>query len=104
MFMVLRKSDTGTKKITEGKKPLSEIVNIDVKVSLDVIEVKDYREKITAAYNRIYYIAAGSMELFIRDREILLQKGDACFVEKGTTLELAGTFEVIIIGQPQLRL
>lgn len=102
MFMVLRKSDTGTKKITDEKKPLSEIVNIDEKVSLDVIKAEDHYEKITAEYTRIYYVTAGSMQLLIREREILLQKGDACFVEKGTILELAGTFEVIIIGKPQL--
>ncbi len=44
------------------------------------------------------------MKLSINGQEIQLQKGDACFVEKGMIFELAGTFIVIIVSQPPLHL
>ena len=104
MFMVVKNSNTPIKKISDDKKSLKEIVNLDEKVSLNVAEVIDYHEKTTAAYNRIYYVSAGVMKLSINGQEIQLQKGDACFVEKGMIFELAGTFIVIIVSQPPLHL
>ncbi len=106
MFAVVRKSKESKhviKKISDEKQSLNEIVNIDDKVELNVAEVVDHHEKIKTAYNRIYYVFDGLMQIFINNQEILLQKGDACFVEKGMIVELQGTFSVIIVGKPEVR-
>jgi mannose-6-phosphate isomerase class I len=104
MFMIVKKAAEPIIKITDDKKKLSEIVDLDDKLSLNVVEVTDHREKTTAAYNRVYYIYDGLMALHVNNQEIKLQKGDACFVEKGTKFELMGTFNVIIVSQPVLRM
>jgi mannose-6-phosphate isomerase class I len=104
MFMIVKKSNVPIKKITDDKKQLNEIVDIDDKLTLNVAEVTDYREKNTASYNRVYYIYDGLMALNINNQEIELSKGDGCFVEKGTKFEMKGTFNVIIVSQPVLRL
>jgi len=102
--MVIRKTRTSIKKVTEDKKPLSELVKIDEKISLDVVEVNNHYEKTKAAFSRIYYISEGIMQLIINNQELLLEKGDACFVEKGMLFELKGTFTVIIVSRPTLYL
>lgn len=104
MFMIVKNAVEPIKKITDEKKSLNEIVDIDDKLSLNVVEVTDHREKTTAAYNRVYYIYDGLMAISVNNQEIKLQKGDACFVQKGTKFELTGTFNVIIVSQPVLRM
>ena len=102
--MVIKKSETPVKKISDDKMSLNEIVDIDEKVSLNVTEAVDYNERTTAEYSRIYYIYDGLMQLSINNRELELGKGDACFVEKGMTFALKGTFKVITVSQPPLHL
>lgn len=104
MFMMVKNASNSIKKITDDKKTLEEIVDLDDKLNLNVAEATDYREKTTAAYNRVYYIYDGVMDLHVNNQELQLHKGDACFVEKGTTFELVGSFSVIIVSQPVLRL
>ena len=105
MFDVVRKSKESKhiiKKISEEKQSLNEIVDMKDRVLVDVAEVVDHHEKIKTAYNRVYYLFEGTMHVWINDQEIILQKGDACFVEKGMIVEIEGTFKVIIVGQPTL--
>ena len=107
MFAVVRKSKESKhiiKKISEEEQSLNQIVDMNDKVSVDVAEVVDHHEKIKTAYNRIYYVFDGMMKIWINGQEMLLQKGDACFVEKGMIVEIRGTFSVIIVGQPTLHL
>jgi mannose-6-phosphate isomerase class I len=102
MYIVVRKSQKGIKKISDEKKQLNEIVPIDQRISLDVAEVVDHHEKTKAAYNRIYYVSDGQMQIYFNNQHINLEKGDACFVEKGMSFELKGTFSVIIVSHPPL--
>lgn len=107
MFTLVRKTKESKeiiKKISDDKHALNEIVDINDKIELNVAEVVDHHEKIKTAYNRVYYIFEGVMQMLINNQEIILQKGDACFVEKGMLVELRGTFSVIIVGQPTIRL
>ena len=104
MYITARKKDNSFKKIAEEKKSFDEIVQLDEKISLDVADVIDHYEKIKTAYNRIYYISDGKMQININNQEIILEKGDACFVEKGMVVELKGTFTAIIVSRPTLSL
>lgn len=104
MYMVVRKSLHSAKKISNEKKDLNEIIPRDQGISLDIAEVVDHHEKTLAAYNRIYYVSEGNMQLCFNNQHIHLQKGDACFVEKGMLFELKGTFTVIIVSHPTLHL
>jgi mannose-6-phosphate isomerase-like protein (cupin superfamily) len=104
MFTVIKNTKHPIQKISDEKKSLHELVNLDEKISLNVVEAIDYHEKTTAAFNRIYYISEGLMRLYINNQEIELQKGDACLVEKGMIFELQGTFTVIIVSHPPLQL
>jgi mannose-6-phosphate isomerase-like protein (cupin superfamily) len=107
MFTVVRKSKESKhiiKKLSEEEHSFTEIVDMNERVSVDVAEVVDHHEKIKTAYNRIYYIFEGTMRIWINNQEMVLQKGDACFVEKGMIVEIRGTFSVILVGQPILRL
>lgn len=102
--MVVKNRLDSIKKVTDEKKQLNEIVDLDDKFTINVAQATDYREKTKAAYNRVYYISDGEMVLRINDQELQLRKGDACYVEKGTIVELEGSFNVIIVSQPVLRL
>jgi mannose-6-phosphate isomerase-like protein (cupin superfamily) len=102
MYMVVRKSLNTAKRISGNKMTLNEIVPNDQRISLDFAEVIDHYEKTIAAYNRIYYIAEGHMQFYFNNQLINLQKGDACFVEKGMHFELKGTFTVIIVSHHKL--
>jgi len=104
MFMVVKKSEKLARKIFDEKKTFNEIVPHLDKVSLDIVEVKDHHEKTLAGYNRIYYVSEGEMLLQINNNIFNIQKGDVCFVEKGMRFELEGTFRVIIVSSPSLKL
>lgn len=101
--MIAKNTQASVMKISNEKKHLSELVDLDDKLNLTVAEVADYREKTTAAYNRVYYVSEGNMSFSMNEQIIRLQKGDACYVEKGTKFELEGSFSVIIVSQPVLR-
>src|SRR6185312_14765262 len=102
MFIVVKKTQKSVRKIFDEKKPLKEIIPQSDKLSLDIVEVKDHHERTIAGYNRIYYISEGQMLIQINKNSYYLQKGDACFVEKGMKFELEGTFRVIIVSSPAL--
>lgn len=90
-------------KYSDKKQSLDKIVAKDSRVSLDIADVVNHYEKIKTTYNRIYYVSDGLMQVHINNQELILQKGDACFVEKGMIVELLGTFAVIIVSSPSLR-
>lgn len=102
MFIIARKSQASVKKIFEEKKSIDEIVPQDQKISLDIADVKNHYEQTKAAFNRIYYVSGGVMHVHIKNQDFELNKGDACFVEKGTIFELQGSFSVIIVSNPPL--
>lgn len=102
MFTVIRNTMQSVSNISDEKNSLNDSINLDEKISLNVVEATDYHEKTKSAYNRIYYVSDGLIKLLINGQEIFLQKGDACFIEKGMTFELSGTFSVIIVSHPPL--
>lgn len=102
MFVVVRKSDERVRKFND-RVEASDGSDISYKaldnVSLDVIEVKDYFEKGKAAYNRVYEVYDGELQLTINDQHVVLHKGDAVFIEKGMDYELKGTFKMIAVNK-----
>ncbi|HSW97887.1 MAG TPA: hypothetical protein VLF89_08735 [Candidatus Saccharimonadales bacterium] len=102
MYIVVRKSQKFAKKIFNEKKSFNEIVPTDLRISIDVAEVTNHHEKTTAGYNRIYYVKDGEMQIVFNNQHFNLSTGDACFIEKGMTFELNGTFGVIIVSHPPL--
>lgn len=69
-------------------------------LSLATIKAKDYHEQETTPYNRYYFVLEGELELTIDGETSTLQKGDVCFIGTGTTYEMRGTFEAVVINQP----
>jgi len=96
MFVVARKSD-------KYFRASSQMKDLDINpedshgVCLKLIEVIDHFEKQLAEYNRIYYVFEGILQLTVNDKEVLLNKGDACFVEKGMLFEMRGTFKAMSV-------
>ena len=98
MFIIARKDQHATHKILIKKKKDNAIIPLNDRVSLDVANVVNHHEKTKAAYNRIYYVSGGSMKIYINNQLFILEKGDACFVEKGMIFELQGTFSIIVVS------
>ena len=97
MFVVVRKSDISTRKEIKNESIEQSIQDPTSNISLAFLEEQDYYVKTITEYNRVYYIYSGKMYLNIGGREIFLQKGDACFVEKGTPYEIKGTFNALAV-------
>jgi mannose-6-phosphate isomerase class I len=104
MFMIVRKSQDIVEKYSYEKQSLDQIIAKELRISVDVADVVKHYEKIKTDYNRIYYVSDGLMQLHINNQDLLLHKGDACFIEKGMIVEIQGTFAVIIVSTPTLYL
>lgn len=101
MYRVVRRPEALVRKIAENKVAVNYITkDISQEVSLAIIEATDYYEKETTAYNRIYYVLDGTLVLVFNGEEMSLHVGDTCFIEKGMTYEMKGTFEVVVVNQP----
>lgn len=101
MYKVVKKSEGTVRKIGDNKTALNLITrSITPDVSLVVIEAKDYHEIETTPYSRIYYVTEGELTLSFDKNEQTLNTGDACFIDKGTTYEMSGTFIALTINQP----
>jgi mannose-6-phosphate isomerase class I len=98
--MVVRKSDQEVKKFADKKEASGDVSYRELEnVSLDIIEVTDYFEKGKAAFNRVYEVYDGEMQLTIAGQQTSLHKGDAVFIEKDMDYELKGTFKAVAINK-----
>lgn len=101
MIKVIRKSEASVRKITDNKIVLNYITkDISPDVSFAITQAKNYSEKETIIYNRVYYVLEGTLLLSNNGQEISLGEGDSCFLEKGTEYTMKGTFKAIIVNQP----
>lgn len=101
MYKIIRKSDTSIRKIAENKVAINYVTrDLTSEVSLATTEAIDYYEKETANYNRIYFVLEGQLILTFDNQEVVLDKDDVCYVGKGTTYEMKGTFKAIMVNQP----
>lgn len=101
MFKVIRKSEATVRKIADNKTAANYITKeISKDVSLATTEAQEYYEEETANYNRIYFVLEGELLLQFENQEVSLLEGDTCFIEKGTTYEMKGTFKAVMINQP----
>jgi mannose-6-phosphate isomerase-like protein (cupin superfamily) len=101
MFKVVRKQDATLRKIADNKTAANYITkDTSPTVSLATIDATNYYENEVAEYNRIYFVLDGKLTLQFDDEEFVLLPEDTCFVEKGTTYIMKGTFKAAIINQP----
>lgn len=101
MYKIVKAAEAVVRQIADNK-TASNLITKDLsqEVSLATTRGTDYYEKETTHYNRIYFILEGKIELDIDGNKKELLVGDACFLEKGTTYEMRGTFNAVTINQP----
>ena len=101
MYKIVKASEAIVRQIAENKTAHNLITKeTTTEVSLATTKADNYYEKESLQYNRIYYILEGELELTIDSETQLLTAGDACFIAKGTTYEMKGTFNAITVNQP----
>lgn len=101
MYKVVRQSEGSIRQIAENKSANNLVTKeVSPDVSFATTKAADYYEKETTLYNRIYFVLDGELELTINGETNTLQKGDSCFISKGTEYEMRGTFEAAVINQP----
>ena len=101
MYKIVHSTEGAIRQIADNKTANNLITkDISPDVSLATTKAIDYYEKEITSYNRIYFVLDGELELIINDEINALQKGDSCFIGKGTEYEMRGTFELVIVNQP----
>lgn len=101
MHKIVKASEATIRQIADNKTANNLITKeITPNVSLATTNATDYYEKEATDYDRIYYVLEGEMQLDIDGTHSVLSIGDACFIEKGTTYEMRGTFNAVIVNQP----
>lgn len=101
MIKVVKKSEGTFHKIADNKVAINLITKEVTKdVSLAVIEANNYNEVETTLYDRIYYVTEGELILINDDGKYAMNTGDSCFIPKGTTYTMSGTFKLLVINQP----
>ncbi len=101
MYRVIKKSEGTIRRIAENKIAINYITrDISPDVSLVLTEGKDYSEKERTPYNRIYYVLDGELVLTFGNEKISLHEGDSCFISRGSTYGMSGSFRVIVVNQP----
>lgn len=101
MYKIVKASDGILRKISDNKSANNLITKeISPGVSLATTKAVDYYEKEISEYDRIYYVLEGKLSLAFDNHVTILDKGDACFISKGTEYEMSGTFEIIAVNQP----
>lgn len=101
MYKIVRKSEAKIRKVAENKTAYNLITKEHTpKVSLAVIEGKNYKDIIMAEYNWIYFVIDGVMTLKFGNEKYSLEPGDSCYVTKGQKYEMSGTFKSVIVSQP----
>lgn len=101
MYKVVKKSEGKIRKIADNKIAVNYITkDVSESVSLAVTEATNYIEDQHAKYNRIYYVLEGTLVLAFGNETVELNRDDACFVSKGITYQMKGSFKAIIVNQP----
>lgn len=101
MYKIVRKLEGSIRQIAPNKTATNLIgKDISPTVSFATTKASNYYEEETTPYDRIYYVLEGELELTIAGEASMLQKGDTCFLSKGTTYEMRGTFEAVTVNQP----
>lgn len=100
-YKVIKLEEAEIRKIAPNKTAYNLITkDINPHISLALIEADNFKGTDKTLYNRIYYVIEGKLTLKFDDKTVILQKGDSCFVEEGTSFSMEGTFKVLNINQP----
>jgi ethanolamine utilization protein EutQ (cupin superfamily) len=102
MHKVIKKSEVNERKVGETKSVL-DYVTKEISPAVSFVVVKNAGDwgEVIAKYNRVYFVLEGDLQLKFPDsKEIVLEPGDACFVEKGEKFNFAGSCEVVTVDSP----
>jgi ethanolamine utilization protein EutQ (cupin superfamily) len=101
MYKVVKAAEGIVRTIADNKS-VNNLITKDISpgMSLATTKATDYYEKETAAYDRIYYVLEGRLDLSFDHQTTAIDKSDACFIARGTEYEMRGTFEAVVINQP----
>lgn len=103
MLKVVRKSEASVRQVSANKTARDYITkDISPDVSLAVTTATGYDEIETTPYDRIYYVLAGELSVSIKGYAAELAAGDSCFIPAGTSYDMKGTFEVLVVNRPAI--
>lgn len=101
MYRIIKKDEGLIRKITDNKTAINLISKeITPNVSLALLEADNFNEEETTQYDRIYFVTEGKLTLTFGPHSNELVSGDSCFILKGTTYNMSGTFKTLVINQP----
>ena len=102
MHKIVRAQEATVRHINDDKAVFNLITkDITPNMSLATTKAIDFYEQETTAYDRIYYVLEGEIELqFGNDDAQVVAAGDACFIAKGTAYQMSGTFHTVVVNQP----
>jgi mannose-6-phosphate isomerase-like protein (cupin superfamily) len=101
MHTIVRKQDATSRKISAHKTVYNLITkDISPTVSFAVIETDHCNMPITAEYDYIYFVIQGAMTLTFEKEKLTLHPGDSCYITKGETYGMIGTFRTAVVNQP----
>lgn len=101
MHKVIRKAKAVIRKVNDGKTVANFVTKeICPNVSLAVVDNKGFYGEVTAENDRIYYMVSGKLLLDFGDEKMELNKGDACFVSRGSSYIFSGNCKVVTVDQP----
>ena len=100
-FKVVKNSEAIIRKIASNKRAYNFITkNVNPNVSLARIEAENFEGEILIEQNFIYYVLEGKLMLKFKKGKAILNPGDTCYVTKGSTYVMSGTFKTIVVSQP----
>jgi ethanolamine utilization protein EutQ (cupin superfamily) len=100
-FQIIKYSDGVVRQVAPNK-TVTNLISKEISdnVSLATTKATDYAEAETTAYDRIYFVIDGELEFTYDGKTHVLGKGDACFIPRGSTYEMRGSFEVVTVNHP----
>ena len=101
MYKVVRKSGATRRQISEDKSVENYITKDVLKeVSLAVTEGNNFQTNEETKYNRIFFVLKGKLKLEFNGKKVSLEKDDSCYISKGTSYGISGTFKAVVVNQP----
>jgi ethanolamine utilization protein EutQ (cupin superfamily) len=102
MYKIIKKAEASERKVGEAKS-VFDYVTKEISPTVSFVVVKNAGDwgEVIAKYNRVYFVLEGVLRLKFSDSgEIVLEPGDACFMEKGEKYNFAGDCQVVTVDSP----
>jgi mannose-6-phosphate isomerase-like protein (cupin superfamily) len=100
-YKLVRNNESVVRKITNNKRAYNFITkDTSPGVSLARVEAEKFEDKIKITQNFIYYVLEGQLTLKFDNETLVLSPNDSCFVPKGSSYIMSGTFKTVVVSQP----